>query len=359
MVDEISLIGWRDDVGAFLIMQYPRKLQLNTQDIMQIYTAHRQNTLYPNFATINYKGKKIASFFSGLKTTEYKGAPNLIVSVFLDQSEPFSIFRNILPEISEQLLIKLFNRLPQVLEELEDVLAVMILHIDGYPVLEYPENLKISSKLKSEILSAHFGTTQTVKECIFEVEGEFFASFFTGKKEEKYVIIPNYIVTFILKSEKSGRLKRKLSKYARKVLYEIEKVTAEGLEQINDKTLELLIDDELSDKPIFDEKDFEQISASVEEPEVVTEDGRSLEQMLERIKMKAEEKVQEIETFEEIETELEAEIEEDSFTEEELVTQIKDLREKLKIQENLLKEKDQNIKQLTLIIKSLRKYVSY
>ena len=60
MVDEISLIGWRDDIGAYLIMQYPGKRELTTQDIMQIYTAHRQNTLYPNFATLNYKGKKIA-----------------------------------------------------------------------------------------------------------------------------------------------------------------------------------------------------------------------------------------------------------------------------------------------------------
>jgi hypothetical protein len=111
MVNEIALIGWANDIGAYLIMQYPRKLIMITQDVMQIYTAHRQNTLYPNFATLNYKEKKFASFFSGMQTTEYAGAPNFIVALITSEEseESLNLLHEVLPNISTTLLTTLFE----------------------------------------------------------------------------------------------------------------------------------------------------------------------------------------------------------------------------------------------------------
>ncbi|HUX99652.1 MAG TPA: hypothetical protein VMV49_08870 [Candidatus Deferrimicrobium sp.] len=369
MVDEISFIGWRNDIGAYLIMQYPRELSLITQDVMQIYTAHRQNTLFPNFAAINYKGKKIASFFSGLKTTEFVGAPNFIISIYLDDSEQPNFFRDILRECSERFLISLFELLPNLLSKMEDVKGIIIVDIDGFPVIKYPDHIKLSSKLMSDILNMHLNQSKIMRECSYEMDGEKFASFFTGKEEEKFVVVPKYIVVFLLKSEaNSDRFKRKISKSAQSILFKISRLLADTLEEINDQKLELIIDEELSDKPILDEKDFERIT---EEPSIlmddqefgqsskldndtlgVSEDRRSIEQMLERIKLKTEEK-----TLESNEIASNSKVEEKDTKE--LLEEIQYLQDQLNLKDEQLKEKDQQIKKLNLIIKSMRKYVSY
>ncbi|MHA1650927.1 MAG: hypothetical protein ACTSYB_12095, partial [Candidatus Helarchaeota archaeon] len=192
MVDKICLIGWRDDIGAYLIMQYPRKkLVINAQDVMQIYTAHRQNTLYPNFATIHYKGKKIASFFSGLKTTEYIAAPNFIVSLFLDESESPSIFKDLLPNVSATLLTKLFEVLPDILKQLNQVKGIIILtkepDIGEFPILIYPD-LKVSSKIKAKIFEAHYKSDKIEKKCVIDIDDTQYVSIFTGTEAEQFIV---------------------------------------------------------------------------------------------------------------------------------------------------------------------------
>jgi hypothetical protein len=279
MVDEISLIGWRDDIGAYLIMQHPRKLQITTQEVMQIYTAHRQNTLYPNFATLHHKGKKVASYFSGMKTTKFEGAPNFITAIFLDTTERPNVFRELLPELSTKLLTNLFNKLSEILSSLKDVRGFVILtkekDIGGFPVLIYP-NLKVSSKLKSDIFSAHFKSAKIERKCVIESSGEKLVSFFTGTPKEKYLIVPNFIVTFFLKEQANfTQFKKELDQSVHLLLSEISKLLAKNFEDCNDHIVELMIEDELKESPIIEEKDFEKLSRIDGEPDVVTETSMS------------------------------------------------------------------------------------
>jgi len=386
MVDEICLIGWRDDIGAYLIMQYPRKkLVINAQDVMQIYTAHRQNTLYPNFATIHYKGKKIASFFSGLKTTEYIAAPNFIVSLFLDESESPSIFKDLLPNVSATLLTKLFEVLPDILKQLNQVKGIIILtkepDIGEFPILIYPD-LKVSSKIKAKIFEAHYKSDKIEKKCVIDIDDTQYVSIFTGTEAEQFIVVPNLIVVFLLAKEaNASSIKKKITQYATLLLSKISNLLSKALDECNEKIVELMIEDELKESPIITEKDFQQFSKVEDEPEILMETGSSdrtitqmhgnsesessIDHILEHIKMKAQELENNDQTVNEepavshslkdlkaqIQS-LQEELREKNEVIEKLNEQIADLK-------RILKEKEQTMKKLMLIVKSLRKYVSY
>ncbi len=386
MVDKICLIGWRDDIGAYLIMQYPRKkLVINAQDVMQIYTAHRQNTLYPNFATIHYKGKKIASFFSGLKTTEYIAAPNFIVSLFLDESESPSIFKDLLPNVSATLLTKLFEVLPDILKQLNQVKGIIILtkepDIGEFPILIYPD-LKVSSKIKAKIFEAHYKSDKIEKKCVIDIDDTQYVSIFTGTEAEQFIVVPNLIVVFLLAKEaNASSIKKKITQYATLLLSKISNLLSKALDECNEKIVELMIEDELKESPIITEKDFQQFSKVEDEPEILMETGSSdrtitqmhgnsesessIDHILEHIKMKAQELENNDQTVNEepavshslkdlkaqIQS-LQEELREKNEVIEKLNEQIADLK-------RILKEKEQTMKKLMLIVKSLRKYVSY
>lgn len=382
MVTEIGLIGWRDDIGAYLIMQYPTG-RLNTLDVMQIYTAHRQNTLYPNFATITYKGKKMASYFSGLKTTEYNGAPNFILTVCLDESESGNLLREYLPAITAKLLTELFKLLAGFLKELIGVKGFFILTVEQdvgeFPVLVYPE-LTLSAKIKTAIVEKHFGGSQVEKKCSIEIDQEKYISIFTGSEKEKSLIRPNFIVTFLLEEKIDvANYKRKVDTYAKTVLRLISDLLKKGFEEINEKIVELMLKDQLSESPIIGEKDFRTLSALGEEPDVVNSKSDSIETK-EISQVSAESSIDHILEQIRIKTELSDFSIKEDITEEEIASssdsslrKIQDLLKQLHdkdsmvrlLEQNIgdlkksLQEKEQNIRKLMILIKSLRKYVSY
>ena len=73
MPDGIVVLGWRDDIGAYLLAQHPNDFSLSVDSVMSIYNVHRQNSLEPNFGYLSTKELKVASFFTGMKTTRFLG----------------------------------------------------------------------------------------------------------------------------------------------------------------------------------------------------------------------------------------------------------------------------------------------
>ncbi len=360
-----------------------------TQDVMQIYTAHRQNTLYPNFATLNYKEKKFASFFSGMQTTEYVGAPNFIVALITSEEseESLNLLHEVLPNISTTLLTTLFERLPKVLEELQDINRIIVFAIEqdigGIPVFIYPD-VKVSTKFKSDIFNGHFKPSGIEKKCLLHIKGEKFASIFTGTDEEKYIMVPNCVVTFLMNDKADPQnFKRKLEQYAHRILSEISNLLAHGLGECNEKLVDLTIKNELKENPLIAEKDFEELSKkgepevmsetkddiltqspAVKEPiiEKAQENTKSIDEMLAQIKMKTELKTLELEekrNQEQLKPDVSASPEDLLNQTRYLQDQITILNEKIEMLNQNLIEKDQTIKKLTLILKSIRNYVSY
>ena len=211
------------------------------------------------------------------------------------------------------------------------------------------------------------------------MNGDRFVSLFTGKRGGSYIVVPNFILTFLLNEQANPvNFKRKIEQHAKRLLTHISKLLAKNLEKCNEQIVELMIQDELKEGPIIGERDFDILSTIDEEPAII-EDGAdpilekkedegepreqgTLDLMLNKIKMEIEEGFE----LEDTQPEKEA-------SKEELLSQIQYLQEHLhgrdeliiKLNEKLeninqtLKEKDQKIKKLMQIIKSLRKYVSY
>jgi len=374
MVDEISLIGWRNDIGAFLIMQHPRQIPISTQDIMQIYTQHRQNTLYPNFITLkDNRGKNTASFFSGMKTTEYVGAPNFIVSLSLDESESPTVFKDLLPEISAKILIKLFNMFPKLLEELQDVEGIIFFSVDEdigiFPILNYPDGLQITSKFKSGVLEEF----KKARESAFEIDGQNVISFFMGAEKETHSIVPNCIIVYLLGNQiDPATLRKKLSKISRVILKEFSNLLAKALGEINDRKLELMIEENLKESPLIAERDLVRISEGDEEPDVLGgEEGggkkglgatacgseSTVDQMLEKIREKTEIKVEALEK----ERVAEKQIGDMAATQEELLNQIyekdeliNELQGKIAELADQVAKREKELKKMKKLLKSLK-----
>ncbi|MHA1279442.1 MAG: hypothetical protein ACTSQI_01915 [Candidatus Helarchaeota archaeon] len=385
MVNEISVIGWRDDIGAYLIMQYPRKMELLPQDIMQIYTAHRQSTLYPNFATIKYRGKKIASYFSGMKNTEFVGAPNFIISIYLEEAEVPSNFREFLPRLAKHILSELFEKLREILNKIEEIKGIIILtreeDIGDFPVLVYPE-MRVSSKLISDIYNAHFSASRIEKACSSEFNGQKFASYFTGFDKEKYLVMPNFIVTYLLNENTSpDNFKKKIYEKTHYLLSEISKLIANGLERCQEQAVELMIEIELKESPIFRETDFKKIADLSDEPEVIMgytdqfqdfkgqnqtnkkrETRGSVDQLLDKIKSDIQEELGGEDGSSELSNSPKTVANQIELLKKQLCQkkeQIQSLYEEIHKLRQSIEEKDQKLKKLMMIIKSIRKYVSY
>ncbi|MHC1591211.1 MAG: ADP-ribosylation factor-like protein [Candidatus Helarchaeales archaeon] len=101
----ISLIGWTNKEGFFLIKSFP-DFEISDEEVMQIGSLHRMRNLKPNFITLNTKNYKIASFFTGMATHRYYIVPNLVISLFLKKEETGD-YSKILPLASRQILEKI------------------------------------------------------------------------------------------------------------------------------------------------------------------------------------------------------------------------------------------------------------
>ncbi|MHA1253574.1 MAG: hypothetical protein ACTSRP_26605, partial [Candidatus Helarchaeota archaeon] len=92
----IALIGWTNKTGFYTIYQYPQIL-ITEEEVMRIGSIHRMRYLEPSFITLNLKNYKVASFYSGMKTSRWVVEPNYVISLILDPSENAEAYSEILP----------------------------------------------------------------------------------------------------------------------------------------------------------------------------------------------------------------------------------------------------------------------
>ncbi len=369
MVNGIALISWRDDIGAYLVAQHPQVSKLDVKDVMSIYNVHRQNSLEPNFGSLAMKNLKVASYFTGLKTTKYVGpAPNYIVSLLLDRSENPSNFRKILPNLTTDIIIPNFLEiLPDFLEKFKkiapDIVGIILIQKQSegekpFIVFQaFKKALDLTSNMIREIWSKTTKNATDAKYSEYKEDKLNFANFYTGTPD-KFVVIPGMIVSYIFEESSTPikEYKKIVLDYSFDLLMKIIAILTEGLNKLSEIELQTL------------EQKFIPAETIETSTEIKIDEETKLKDKLERIELKTEVKKLEtrlIETEEERQKSLMM-LEGDKEAMEHLVDQITKFQDELidKTQEltNLeekVEEKDKHIRNLLKIIRSLRKYVSY
>ncbi len=126
----IALFGWTNKEGFFLIDCYPESMKayLDEETVMRIGSLHRMRNLDPNFITINFPNYKIASFFSGMKTSKFIISPNFTIVLLLELAENPYKYSMILPTASKEILQSLSGdkqRFDTRIARIPDVLAAI------------------------------------------------------------------------------------------------------------------------------------------------------------------------------------------------------------------------------------------
>ncbi|MHC1591079.1 MAG: coiled-coil domain-containing protein [Candidatus Helarchaeales archaeon] len=152
----IALFGWTNKEGFFLIDCYPEstKAYLDEETVMRIGSLHRMRRLDPNFITINFKNFKIASFFSGMKTSKYIITPNFTIVLLLDLDENAYNYSMILPTASREILQALSGdkqRFDSRIARIPDVLAAI--GTEYKPLLPKVFDDIVNDRVKVEALS--------------------------------------------------------------------------------------------------------------------------------------------------------------------------------------------------------------
>jgi len=108
MLKNILILGFRADVGAFVVYSYPSFDAANSNlDVMNIYNLHRFRTTERNFQLIQQGGFNIASYYSGFKNTNYIGQPDYCVTLLLEAGENPNEYERPLMKITNNLLADL------------------------------------------------------------------------------------------------------------------------------------------------------------------------------------------------------------------------------------------------------------
>ncbi|MHA1274245.1 MAG: hypothetical protein ACTSQJ_00745 [Promethearchaeota archaeon] len=106
MVKAILIIGFRADVGAYVIDSYP-EFDVDDVDVMNIYNLHRFRTTERNFQIIKQGGMNIASYYSGFKNTNYIGAPDHCITLILEENDNPNDYEKVLIKVTNNLLTQL------------------------------------------------------------------------------------------------------------------------------------------------------------------------------------------------------------------------------------------------------------
>lgn len=104
MLKAIVILGFRADVGSYLIDKYPESFDAEAIDAMNIYNLHRFRTTKRNFQAIKQHGRNIASYYSGFKNTNYIGKPDHVVALILDEEENANDYEKVLVKVTNNLL---------------------------------------------------------------------------------------------------------------------------------------------------------------------------------------------------------------------------------------------------------------
>ncbi|MHA1143275.1 MAG: hypothetical protein ACTSRW_00915 [Candidatus Helarchaeota archaeon] len=368
MARGISVIKWDDKIGAFLTFQHPLDFEISVDDVMSIYNIHRQNTLEPNFGTLSKGNIRVASFFTGLKTTKYLGAPNFTVSLFLDSTENPVSYRKSLPKKTVEFIKKYSEILPAGLDKIPEAKGLVIVQkqADTKPFImmsTYAEPLNLTQQMLSNIYEQTNGKS---KPYYFKAEmGEYlFACYFTGRGNKK-IILDSAILVYILDKKFSAMsdMKSHVPQISFEILMNFSTLLAETLNQINESELQSIMTEfqDFGDISITEEKEeTEEISLGdmVEKLELKSQ-VENLETQLDETLKEKEKNVMMLEgTREATEhlveqiTKVQGELIESMSTIQAQKNEILDLRTKLH-------EKEEQIRKLLAIIRSLRNYVSY
>ena len=368
MVNGIALISWRDDIGAYLVAQHPQTSRLKINDVMSIYNIHRQNSIEANFGSLTMKNLKVASFFTGLKTTKYLGpAPNYVVSLLLDKNENPTEFRKILPELTtDEIIPKFLEILPEFLEKFTKVTQAIVGIIliqkqseEENPFIvfqDFKKAVDLTTKIVKKIWSKITNKSSESEYYELEIDNLQFANFFTGTSE-KYVVMPNMIVSFIFEeeTEQIQEFKKYVLDYSFDILMKMIAILTEGLNTVSEIELQNLTE-KFIPMEVEEISETEEIEEERLKDKLVTMELKAEVKSLEtRLIESEEEKKKNIIMLEGDKEAIEHLVDQISAVSNELIEKTEELQ-KL---EKTLAEKDKNIRKLLKIIRSLRNYVSY
>ncbi len=91
MVDAIIIIGWRSDAGAYLVDSYPPGVEIDGQDLLNLFSLHRMSAnnnmdrAIANFNFLKIEGYSLVSWYSGFRSTKYLGRPDFCVALMISQ----------------------------------------------------------------------------------------------------------------------------------------------------------------------------------------------------------------------------------------------------------------------------------
>ena len=104
MPKSIILIRWDDKLGTSLVGSYPERFKVSSRLLMNIYSAHRNQSTDPSFASLTLKDFKVSSFYSGMGSN-YIGASNYIIALILRRDENPIKFKAILKKSNTKCII--------------------------------------------------------------------------------------------------------------------------------------------------------------------------------------------------------------------------------------------------------------
>lgn len=107
MVQAILITGWRNDTGAYLLDSFPAGVDIDGQDLMNLYNLHRFRDTKANFQVIITSAVRLCSFYSGGYNSPYVGKPNYGIALMLDVGENPDIYEKPLRKITNNLLLHL------------------------------------------------------------------------------------------------------------------------------------------------------------------------------------------------------------------------------------------------------------
>jgi hypothetical protein len=87
----ILLIRFTKSPGAFIDLQYPNdlseKLEIEIDDVMNIYSVHRMRRTDPNYLQMKFKKLRIASFYTGFNEDDFVGGTDVVLTVLVDDDD--------------------------------------------------------------------------------------------------------------------------------------------------------------------------------------------------------------------------------------------------------------------------------
>lgn len=172
MPQGIIVVKWDEAEGTVLESQYPKSVEISSDEMMRIFTSHAMGEGKPGFLAMKLGSLNIPSYYTGLAL---RGQPQHYVALLLTEDEDATIFEEPLTETSAELMQKVgSDNFPVFLEEsykglidyltltdeqriallMKDVRRRMLLEkLVGGPLSKIEAKELLEQELKSEIVN--------------------------------------------------------------------------------------------------------------------------------------------------------------------------------------------------------------